>query len=316
MRVGALFSAALAVALLAGCAGDPDAYPVRPVKLYVPLSPGGATDTSARLLIEHLPEQFAGNVVVVNEAAGGGALAVNTVAKARPDGYSLLFFHEAMHTGYQQGTVRQRFDEFRSIGVVDRQHQFLLASAESGWTDLDDFVTAARESPGRMAMGVSFGGTTQYSGAMLRAAGDIDLRMLDTGNEPERVAGLLSGQLDLIVGSTSVAEQYLSSGDFVALAVTSEDRDPYISDVPTAVEQGYDVVFPTMSTLLGPADTPDSVVREWDAALDAVFADPAYREAMNMLAEPVRVPSVETPDQLRASFDKVDRLAGLLDGTR
>ncbi|MEQ3553496.1 tripartite tricarboxylate transporter substrate binding protein [Pseudonocardia nematodicida] len=264
------------------------------------------------MLAQHLDGAFAGNVVVVNETAGGGALAVNTVARSRPDGYSLLFFHEAMHTGYQQGTVRQTAEELRPIATTARQHQYLLASSASGWADLDDLADAARADPGGLTMGVSFGQTTQYTGAMLEDAAGIDIRMQDTGNEADRVAGLLSGQLQLIVGSTATARQYLATGDFVALAVTSPERDPVLSEIPTAAEQGYDVEFPLNFSLLGPEETPDEVVAAWTEALRTVSTNPDYRRSMAEVAEPVSLDAAETEEQLRTSAQTVAELSRLV----
>src|SRR5699024_9340597 len=106
----------------------------RPLEIYVPSSPGGGTDAAARVIGDQLEQKYDATVSIVNETAGGGAVAVDEVAKSGPEGNALLFFHEAMIVGQAEGTVQQDIlDDFTPLGSPSRTNQYLLVPADSGW---------------------------------------------------------------------------------------------------------------------------------------------------------------------------------------
>lgn len=258
-------------------------YPEQSIELYVPANPGGATDASARIMAEHIQQYLGGDLVVINEAGGGGTIAFETVRTADPDGYKLLYFHQALHTGYATDRFEHPATDLKAIGTFSAVNQAYVVSADSPWETLDDFVEDARANPGEYSFGAQLSGTTHFMGAMLLKEADIDFKILDFGTESERLSALLGNQVDMVVTSVGNAVEYAASGDFRVLAVLTEERDPIAPDFPTAKEQGYDVVFSLTHTLFGPKDLPDEIVAKLNQATEELAQDEEYISALDNL---------------------------------
>ena len=260
-------------------------YPSQTIEIYVPANPGGQTDASARVIAEHMKKYLGGDIVVINQAAGGGTVAFETVKNAKPDGYKLLYFHQALHTARAAKKMDDDTRSLRAIGIFSAVDEALVVSAKAPWNNLKDFVEDAKNNPGKLKFGAELGGTTHFMGGMLAQAAGIELQILDVGSESDRVTALLGGQIDMAVTSVSNALNYLKSGDFKILAVISEERSTVAPEIPTAKEQGYDVVFPIVHTLYGPKDLPDSIVEAWNKATIELAKDPAYNEALKKIGQ-------------------------------
>lgn len=259
------------------------AYPEKPIELMVPANPGGATDASARIMSEHLQNYLGESIVVINEAGGGGTIAFEDVRTADPDGYKLLFFHQAMHTGYATDRFDYPATDLKAIGTFSAVNQAYVVSADSSWDTLSDFVEDAEANPGELSFGAQLSGTTHFMGAMLAKEAGVDYKILDFGTESERMSALLGEQVDMVVTSVQNAVEYVDSGDFKVLAVLSDDRLDEAPDFPTAKEQGYDIEFSLQHTLYGPADLPDDIVKIINDATEELAADTNYVEALENL---------------------------------
>jgi tripartite-type tricarboxylate transporter receptor subunit TctC len=287
-HVSLVFCLILVLCILVGCssaanqgsASENPAYPNKPIEILVPANPGGQTDASARVVAEYMKKYLGGDIVVVNQAGGGGAIAFDNVMTAKPDGYKLLYFHQALHTGKATKKMQDDITSLRAIGTFSGVNQAFVVNASSPWTDLKEFVEDAKQRPGQVKFGGQLGGTTHFMGAMLGQEAGIEMQILDIGTESDRMAALLGGQIDMAVTGISNALQYVESGDFKVLAVLAEERDQAAPDYPTAKEQGFDVVFPIVHTLYGPKDLPDDIVEAWNKATEELAKDPAYVEGL------------------------------------
>jgi len=256
-------------------------YPEKTIELIIPYSPGGQTDIAARIFAEHMQKHIDNEIVVVNETGSGGAAAVNTVMKSDPDGYKLLFHHDAIHTQHAMGQLKQTYEDFVPIDVSVQVNEALVVNSDAPWDDLEDFVEDAKSNPGEIVYGADIGGTTHFIGGMLEESAGIDLDMQDFGDESDRMSAMLGGHVDITSPSLINSVDYEESGDYKILAAVSEERDPSAPDIPTAKEQGFDVVFPITHMLYGPKELSQDTIEFWEDAIDELIDDEEYQEALD-----------------------------------
>jgi putative tricarboxylic transport membrane protein len=162
-----------------------------------------------------------------------------------------------------------------AAAVAQSDGQILLSRSKLGWKNLNDLKAACDKEPDARLVAIAYSKTTRIMGEMLVNAG-IKCRLVDSDGGADRVAKLLGGFIDAGFTSYDQSKDYIASGEFTALAIVQEERSNVCSTIPTAVEQGYDVVFPTTYYLLMPKDTPANIVDGWNVALKAVSSDPKF----------------------------------------
>lgn len=255
-------------------------YPKGPIEIYLPASPGGQTDASARVIAEYMEKYLGSKLVIINQNGGGGAIAFDTVKNADADGYKLLYYHQALHTANVTGQIEDDITSLTPIGTFSSVDNVLVVSADAPWNTLEEFVADAKNKPGDLVYGGQIGGTTHFMGAMLGQRADIDIKILDVGNESDRLAALLGGQIHIATTSVGNAINYVESGDFKVLAALTDERPGMAPDFATAKEQGYDIVFPITHTLYGPKDLPAEIVEAWNKATEELAKDQAYLDGL------------------------------------
>ncbi|MFK3936102.1 tripartite tricarboxylate transporter substrate binding protein [Alkalihalobacillus sp. NPDC078783] len=255
-------------------------YPNQTIEIYVPASPGGQTDTAARVMAKHLPKYLGEDMVVVNQATAGGALAFENVRASDKAGYSLLFNHQALHTGHAVGQLEYSTEELTAIGTFSSVNQVFVVSANSPYETLDDLVTFAKDHPNEVIYGSQIGGTTHFMGELLGIESGSEIKILDVGSESDRMTGLLGGQIDVAVTGVGNVLNYIESGDFRALGVLAAERDELAPELQTTVEQGYDVQFPIVHSLYGPGDMPPEIVEQWNEATEKLAQDEEYLDEL------------------------------------
>ena len=286
---GKMAAVGMGVLILAACStsegkqateSDIAAYPNQTIEIYVPASPGGQTDTAARVMAKHLPKYLEANIVIVNQATAGGALAFENVRASDKDGYKLLFHHQALHTAHAVRQLEHSTDELTAIGTYSSVNQVFVVSANSPFDTLGDLVAFAEENPNEVTYGSQIGGTTHFMGELLGIESGTEIKILDVGSESDRMTGLLGGQIDLAVTGVGNVLNYVESGDFKAIGVLADERDELAPELETTVEQGYDVQFPVVHTLYGPGDMPEEIVEKWNEATEKLAEDEAYNEEL------------------------------------
>ena len=272
-------------------------WPSRFVRLIVPLAPGGPTDVAARLIAEPLTRMWGQQVVIENKAGGGTNIASDLVAKAEPDGYTILYATSSLAVN----PVLQRvtFDpvaDFEPVSYLFSFPFYFFVPNSSPAKTVQEFIAHAKANPGKVAM------ASPGTGSMPHLTAELFKRMagLEWTHVPYRGAGpvlndLIPGRVDGYFASGSLLEN-VRAGQIRGLGVTSSKRDAAAPDIPTIAESGlpgFDVM--SWQALFVPARTPPDVVRRINTAANAALADPAIKAKLQQMGY-VAVGS--TPEEL------------------
>jgi tripartite-type tricarboxylate transporter receptor subunit TctC len=314
--VGALTAGAGA----AGVAFAQERYPTRPVRMIVPLAPGGSTDIVARLVAQKLTEALRQTVLVDNRPGAGTTLGTSLVAKAQPDGYTLLFTSVSLATNAVL-YPKLPFDtlkDFAPIGTVGQSFYVLIVQPSLGVGSVQELIAAAKSKPRQLQYASAGQGTITHLTVELFSM-NAGIRMQDVpfkGGAPALLA-FLGGQMPIIFSPIAECLPHLRSGAKVRpLAVTAAKRMPDLPDLPTLAEAGVpNSEVQPRSGLYAPARTPRQVVEHINAELDRMLKQPDMRER---LASHGLIPAPGTPEDLGeylraeiARWTKVVKVAGI-----
>lgn len=281
---------ALALALVAfPRTGSAQRFPERPIKVVVPYPPGGPLDVVARLLAPRLASQLGQPVIVDNKAGAAGAIGVEAVAKAPPDGYTLLFTVNATLTINPHTSKALPYDslkDFTPISTVVDIINILVVNPKVPVKTVAELISYAKNNPRVVAFSsAGTGALNHLAGELLkRATGAPMLHVPYKGSAPAETA-VMSGEVTFMFDTTGTAINYVRSGKFRALAVTSTTRNKMLPDLPTMIEAGvpgYEIVG--WYGFLGPARLPDPVTGKFIQALKAVMDEPALQEQLRSQA--------------------------------
>jgi tripartite-type tricarboxylate transporter receptor subunit TctC len=277
-----LAAAALA-APLAGVRAETD-YPSRGLQLVIPFPAGGATDVVGRLLAKSLGEKLGQNIVADNRPGAGTVIGAAFVAKAAPDGYTLLVSSGTTFTVNPAINPKLPYDplkSFEAIGVVGRTGLILLANNNVPANNPKEFAALAKAAPGKYSW-ASFGnGTTaHFTGELLsRATGTQMVHVPYRGSAPAMI-DLIGGQVQFSVDTVSAAIPQLKNGKVKAIGVTTLKRSALLPNVPTFAEMGFDLNADTWLAVVAPRGLPPLVKAKLEKALAEVVAMPELREKL------------------------------------
>ncbi|OWT54754.1 Bug family tripartite tricarboxylate transporter substrate binding protein [Candidimonas nitroreducens] len=257
--------------------------PVKPIQLIVGFSAGGGTDLIARALAIGAKEVMPQPIVVVNRPGASGVIAAEKVAHAAPDGYTLLVAGGSESTSlpnYQQVPYTLSKD-FRPIIHVIRLRTMLAVKADSKIHTFADLVAYAKANPGKLMYGTSGVGSLTHSMMLLvnRAAG-IDTRHVPYKGDADVMTALLSGQVQIALGSPDQMKPWIDSGKMRPLTLSSNDRYPGLPNVPTLKELGYDIYLENMKGIVAPAGLPDDVYAYLNQHLHQAMQTQAFKTAV------------------------------------
>jgi tripartite-type tricarboxylate transporter receptor subunit TctC len=271
-----------ATALCCGAVATAQGYPDRPIRMIVGFPPGGGVDITARLLAAGMTKVLGQSIVVENRSGAAGNIATEFVAKAPPDGYTILMGNTgslAINPSLYPNAAYDTLRDFAPVALVSTAPLALVVHPSVPAQTLKEFIDMARREPGK----VSFG--TGGSGSIAHLT--MELLMMQTGvnmlHVPYRggtpaISDLVAGQLQMVVEGVPLVSPLVLAGKLRALAVTSARRSPVLPDVPTAVEAGYpDFVVTAWYGIVAPKGTPDTVVQRLNAAANQALADPDLR---------------------------------------
>jgi tripartite-type tricarboxylate transporter receptor subunit TctC len=273
------------------------AFPSRPVHIIVPFAPGGNLDVTARLLGESMSKQLGQPFVIENRAGAGGALGSEAVAKAAPDGYTLVAGTTAttMVSPLLIPNPPYRLASFAPVGMMAVTPLILEVPAASPHKDFKSYLAFVKANPGKITIGHSGNGTTNHVAILLlQDALKVSWNIVPYKGSGPALIDLVGGQIDSMVDQTSSSLPQIQGGKLRAIAVGTRTRIADLPDVPTLDESGvknFEAVTP--SGLLAPANTPPEVVRTLNAALGKALADPAIRKRLAELGSEVRPMSAE-----------------------
>jgi tripartite-type tricarboxylate transporter receptor subunit TctC len=284
----------LALALLGAQAGAQDAYPSKPITLIVPFPPGGVADIVARPAADALGRVLGAPVVIENKAGAGGGIGMAYVAKAKPDGYTLLLALSSISILPEADKIIGRppmyqLDQLVPIARLTADPTVLAVRADSRWKTLQEFVADAKKRPGAISYGSSGNYGTMHVPMEMFAA-DAGIKMLHvpyTGAGPA-VVGLLAGNIDAVSTGPSTVIQHVKAGTVRVLASWGDHRLASLPEVPTLSESGFNAVFFQWSGLFAPAGTPAPVLAKLRDAARIAAADSAFVAALATVQTPVQ----------------------------
>ena len=284
--------AALAAAVV-GAAAQAQPYPDRPVTMIVPFPPGGIADITGRPLAVSMSKVLGQQVVVENKAGAGGAVGHAFVAKAKPDGYtimtalsSIVVIPEADRVNGRPSTYQM--SDFTPIALVSADPTILLVPSNAPWRTLKELIEDARSRPGKISYASSgVYGTIHTCFEMLAQAANVKfLHVPYKGGGPAMTA-LIAGETNLGAQSPGVSNPHIRSGKVRVLGSWAATRTPALPDVPTMKEQGFDVEFYIWAGVFAPAGLPADVRDRITLAVRQAVQDPDFQKAMANVNTPI-----------------------------
>ncbi|QET03713.1 tripartite tricarboxylate transporter substrate binding protein [Cupriavidus pauculus] len=278
--------AALCVACMATApqarAQSADKYPSKPINYVVPFAAGGTTDLLGRLIGQRLSQVLGQSVVVENRPGAGGNIGSDYVAKAAPDGYTLVGGTISSHSINVSLYPKMPYDpvkNFQPVALIGTLPNVLVVNASSPWKSVEDVIAAAKAKPGAINFGSSGNGTSQHLSAELFAnMAGLKLTHVPYKGSSQAVQALLGNQVDLVFENSVAAVPMIQSGKFRALATTGPKRSAELPDVPTVSEaglKGYEIV--SWQAIFAPAGTPAPIVNKLATEIGKIIREPEMR---------------------------------------
>jgi tripartite-type tricarboxylate transporter receptor subunit TctC len=260
------------------------AYPAKPVHIVISFTPGSSTDIVGRIVIQKLTEMWGQPVVPENKAGAGGSIGSAAVAKAAPDGYTLLMnsnahcVNPAIYAKLPYDTLK----DFTEIAPLAIQPNVFVVSADSPYKTLMEFVNAARAKPGSLNIGhAGIGSGTHLNTEKFIAAANIKVTEVPFKGTPEVVAAILSGDVQAYWAPISAGMSLVKGGKLRPLAVSTAKRNAQLPDVPTTGEAGIKGAdSPLWFGLWGPAGMPADLVNKINADVRKALADSAVKDRL------------------------------------
>lgn len=275
------------------------AWPQRPIRLVNPFAAGGSVDFFARLIAPKMSDSLGQQVVVESRPGAAGMTGVDSVAKAPPDGYSVVIPGPSSLTILPHLTkVPYSVDDLALLTMVSRVPNLVTVNGKLGINNIDDLVRAARQAPGKLNYGSSgSGGTLHLGGALLAQELKIDILHVPYKGVAPALTDLMGGQVEILVANANVPLGQIKSGAVKALAITSPRRSPLLPDVPSMAELGHNsLVTEDVYGLAAPAKTPQAIL---DRLMQAGTAAVKSPDVAAKFAEQAALASPSTPQEYR-----------------
>jgi tripartite-type tricarboxylate transporter receptor subunit TctC len=293
---------ALALGFAASLAAA-QSWPAKPITLVVPFPPGGSSDALARAITTPLSQSLGQPVVVESKPGAGATVGADYVAKARPDGYTLLMgaVHHTIATSVYKKLPYEFEKSFTPITTVALVPNVLVVNAKSPATDVKSLIAQAKAAPGKLSYGSNGNGTVQHLiGTQFSTTTGVELLHVPYKGSAPLTTDLLGGQVDMSFDTLTPLVQHIKAGKLRALAVTTAKRSSTLPDVPTLAEAGMkDFDQGTWFGILAPAATPAEVIARLNAEMVKIIQSPEFRKRMEEIgAEPVG----DSPAQMAAQI--------------
>ena len=311
-RVCGLLAAAVLAAPLA-----PAQYPTKPVNTIVPFAAGGPTDTVARVIAQAMTKPMGQTLIVENKPGAGGTLAAEYVAKASPDGYTLLLHHIGMSTApalYR--TLRYNaIDSFEPVGLIADVPMTLVAKPGFPAKDFKELLAYVKANKSKVTYAnAGIGSASHLCGMLFMSAIETDLTTVPYKGTGPAMNDLLGGQVDFMCDQTTNTTSQIKSGKIKAYGVTSRTRVASLKDIPTLDEQGlkgFEVAV--WHGLYAPKGTPKPVVDKLTASLQEALRDPTVKTRFNDLGTDPIAQDKATPAALRSHLKaEIDKWTPLI----
>ena len=310
------FLLAVALAATAGLAVAQPAYPTRPVTMVVPFPPGGLADTVGRPVAEAMARELGQPVVIENKGGAGGGIGMAQVAKAAPDGYTILMALSSYSVLPEADTLLGRqqmygYGQLKPIARFTADPTVLAVRADAPWKTVKDFVEDARKRPGALNFGSSGNyGTMHVPMEILKQVANVRMTHIPYTGAGPAVVALLSGQVDAVASGPATVLQHVKAGKLRVLAHWGTTKLDTMPDVPSLKQAGYDAEYAQWSGVFVPSGTPEPVVQRLRAAVRAAANDAKVKDVILNAGSPVLYQ--DTPDFEKYVQNDVRRMAGVV----
>lgn len=293
--------AALCAASISIAVAQTQAYPSRPIRLIVAVAPGGGTDIISRLVATRLTESLGQTVIVDNRGGGNFIIGTSIVAKATPDGYTLVTATNASHAinpGLFRDLPYDPIKDFTPVVAVAGVPTVLVVTPAFPAKAIQDFIAYAKAQDGKLTHGSSgSGGTGHLTAELFKTATGIRAVHVPYKSDGPALIDLLGGQLSFMFPNMPAIVPFVKAGRLRALAISSAKRSPILPDAPTLLELGINVEINGWYCIMGPAGMPKSVVARLNTEINKILSQPDFIERLASLGATVMG---GTPEQVTA----------------
>ena len=287
----------------AGRRARAEEWPARPLRLVVPFAPGGAADLIGRLLAERLGAALGQPVIVENRPGAGATLGAQAVARAAPDGYTLLYGTpgpQIINPTLMRSLPYDPERDFAPVASLLRAPNLLVVHPSVPARSVAELIALAKAQPGRLTFGSSgIGASSHLAGEMLKAMAGIDATHVPFRGSGPAIQELLAGRISFLIDTLALFGEHVRGGGLRALAVSTQARSALMPELPTIAETlpGFDAA--AFNYIAAPAGTPPPVIARLNREINGILADDNLRRR---LAELGLEPIIATPEQTAATI--------------
>ncbi len=283
-------------------------YPVKPIRLVVSFPPGGATDVFSRVTGAEITKSLGQQVIVENRPGAGTTIAADVVAKAAPDGYTLLFTDLSTHTITASLYTKLAYHplrDFAPVAAVNSSPLILVAHPSVGVKSVRELVALAKKHPGMPCGNSGLGTVTHMTAERFRLRAGIEVTAVNYKGGSTPVIALMSGEIAIVMSTVPASIEHVRRGKLVALGVAAAKRSPYLPDIPAIEETVKGVEGAVISGVLAPAGTPRGVIERLNAEFAKASEAPRVKE---IYATNAAETLTMTPAEVQASMERDARI--------
>ena len=311
-----MFTAIGVVSLVAACAGNggtgagapSGGYPDQSITIVVPFSAGGPTDTVTRMIAEPMAAKLGAKIVVQNVEGAGGTVGAGEVARAEPDGYTVLMHHIGMSTApaLYQNLGFKPLEDFQTVGLVTEVPMTVVARKDFAPATLQDLVTHVKANADKVTLAnAGIGAASHLCGLLFQTAAGVKVQEVPYEGTGPALTDLVGGQVDFMCDQTTNTSGQISAGEVKAYAVTTPERVKSLPDVPTTAEAGLPkLAVSVWHGLYVPTGTPQDVVQKLSEALKVALADQKVVDQMAKLGTAPVPAGDATPQAHRTKLEE------------
>ena len=290
-------------ATLLACLGSPaqaQNYPTQPIKVLLPYAAGGVADITARVIGQKLSQQLGQQVIIDNLPSAGQVVATEAVMKAEPDGHTLLWLNSghAVSVSLFKSLPYDPVKDFAPVSTVGFFGMALLVNPDSPYRTAKDFIAAAKSAPGKLNVGTTIIGSTQFGAAeLLKSMAGVDFQTVPFKATPAIITAVKGNDLQAMIEILAPVIPHIKSGNLRALAVTFDHRFAGLPEVPTLAESGvpgYEAS--AWNAIAAPAKTPKAIIERLNREIYATVSAPEVKQRLQDLGVD---PRASTPEALR-----------------
>ena len=274
-------------------AASDDSWPSRPISMIIPFPPGGVATVVGRPISEGMAKNLEKPIIMENKPGAGGGIGNAYVAKAKPDGYNVLFAMSSVSTIPETDRIAGKSasyatNQLRPIGRITSDPVVIVVRSDAPWKTMREFIADAKKNPGKYNFSSSGNyGTMQLPMEMLKTNQNIFVVHIPYSGAGPAVLAVLSGEVDIVASGPSTVVQNVKAGKLRALAHTGDTRIAALPDVPSLKELGIPVEYNQWTGIFVPKSTPDPIVKKYRDALRAAVNDNSIRSIIGNAGSPI-----------------------------